>query len=136
MVCFEQKDERLWVVTKPTELHRIPRACYKSKRLNRLDEIVNHLNLQPSKICHTDYTQTGSHGSIKISPCPITDGELDIAESLYGLCINVWTSERVQGVYYWRQIRFGNTMYKIVVGLHRTRANELLYNTNVSSLIL
>jgi len=107
------------LVTNGFEMAPMPRCVYEGQRMVRLDDILNSLKIGMSRICHTDYPQTIIDGKLSIQPCPIQDDEFDIAETMFGLSINVWTFKLVQKNEEWTQIRMGNPKNKIVINLHR-----------------
>jgi len=69
---------------------------------------------------HPDYNQEIINGKLTINPCPLATGAYDVAELMFGVCIDVWTKREVNHRTQWRQIRTGNIENETNICLHRS----------------
>ena len=123
-VNFQVRTNKVFLVTKDLEMGTIPRCCYEGLRLTRLDQILNEKKIGISRIRHTDYQQSIIDGKLRIEPCPLANGDLKIAETMFGLCINIWSFTLVNKNEEWKQLRKGASgNHKIVINLHRAVDN-------------
>jgi len=100
----------------------VPRQVYEGVKLTRLDQILSTKNIGISRIQHGKYVQQIVDGKLLIEPCPLADHDFEVAELMFGICINLWSYNyvKMKSIHTaWRQLRSGKAGQKIVINLHR-----------------
>ena len=97
----------------------VARSVYSTKKLRRLDQILNHLGIKQSENNHPNFDQRTVRGKLVINPCPFATDAYDAAESMFAISIDVWVKQRKNCRNEWRQTRVGTTKNKTTISLHR-----------------
>ena len=126
VVYFQQTVSKLFLLSDPMFLSKIPQAC--GMRLQRLDQILNYLEISPSQKQHDGFTQTVNHTGIVIQPCPLEAGMFSVAEWLYDIKINIWTESDNEKV----QVRLGSKTNNFEINLVKLENGGLIFITDKS----
>lgn len=116
-------------MTHETSVTTIPLSCRRLKPISRLDEIVNFLKLvaRPTDV-PSNYIQENNDGIITINPCPIQNGNLALAETMYDLSINVWETKMDENKHrFYVRHRYGWKNGKITINMHQDPLQNLTY---------
>jgi len=107
-------------------LESLRRTLFESPKLTRLDQILNALGIKESHIQNSDFQQRTENGKLIIEPCPLSNGGFKDAETMYNICINVWSCKRVNGHDVWKRIRNGDLNKEVQINLHRNVDRNLV----------
>jgi len=115
------------VLTEAYQIEPVARAVYESKKITRLDHVLNKLGIGQSKICHSDFHQKTQNGKLIIQPCPLLTGAYDEAETMFNISINIWSYTLIDKREVWKRIRTGDPDKETQLNFHRNVDKSIKY---------